>query len=99
MKKSSISLILAAAMAAAVSAPAFAGDYLVGFANNSDTYDYCAKFRAYLKDATEAKGIDIMVTDAGGDTNVQNGQIDDFIVQDANVVSAISNDLLHATPL
>ena len=98
MKKSSISLILAAAMAAAVSAPAFAGDYLVGFANNSDTYDYCAKFRAYLKDATEAKGIDIMVTDAGGDTNVQNGQIDDFIVQDANVVSAISNDLDGSVP-
>ena len=68
-------------------------DYLVGFANNSDTYNYCAKFRSYLKDATEAKGISITVTDAGGDTNVQNGQIDDFIVQNANVVSAISNDL------
>ena len=27
-------------------------DYLVGFANNSDTYNYCAKFRSYLKDAT-----------------------------------------------
>ena len=66
-------------------------DYLVGFANNSDTYNYCAKFRSYLKDATEAKGISITVTDAGGDTNVQNGQIDDFIVQNVNVVSAISN--------
>lgn len=40
-------------------------DYLVGFANNSDTYNYCAKFRSYLKDATEAKGISITVTDAG----------------------------------
>ncbi len=74
------------------------GDYLVGFANNSDTYNYCAKFRTYLKDATEAKGISIMVTDAGGDTNVQNGQIDDFIVQNAKAVSAISNDLDGSVP-
>ncbi|MDD2972539.1 MAG: sugar ABC transporter substrate-binding protein [Lachnospiraceae bacterium] len=72
--------------------------YLVGFANNSDTYNYCAKFRTYLKDVTEAKGISIMVTDAGGDTNIQNGQIDDFIVQNANVVSAISNDLDGSVP-
>lgn len=72
--------------------------YLVGFANNSDTYNYCAKFRTYLKQATEAKGIDITVTDAGGDTNVQNGQIDDFIVQNVDVVSAISNDLDGSIP-
>lgn len=74
------------------------GEYLVGFANNSDTYNYCAKFRSYLKEATEAKGISITVTDAGGDTNVQNGQIDDFIVQSVDVVSAISNDLDGSVP-
>lgn len=74
------------------------GEWLVGFANNSDTYNYCAKFRSYLKEATEAKGITIMVTDAAGDTNVQNGQIDDFIAQNANVVSAISNDLDGSVP-
>lgn len=73
-------------------------EYLVGFANNSDTYNYCAKFRTYLKEATEAKGIDITVTDAGGDTNVQNGQVDDFIVQNVDVVSAISNDLDGSIP-
>lgn len=73
-------------------------DFLVGFANNSDTYNYCAKFRTYLKEETEALGIQIMVTDAAGDTNVQNGQIDDFIVQDADVVSAISNDLDGSVP-
>ena len=39
-----------------------------------------------------------MVTDAGGDTNVQNGQIDDFIVQNAKAVSAISNDLDGSVP-
>ena len=73
-------------------------EFLVGFANNSDTYDYCAKFRKYLKEETEALGIKIVVTDAGGDTNVQNGQIDDFIVQNAKVVSAISNDLDGSVP-
>jgi len=70
----------------------------VGFANNSDTYDYCAKFRGFLQEETEALGMKIMVTDAAGDTNVQNGQIDDFIVQDADVVSAISNDLDGSVP-
>lgn len=74
------------------------GEYLVGFANNSDMYNYCAKFRSYLKEATETKGISITVTDAGGDTNVQNGQIDDFIVQNVDVVSAISNDLDGSVP-
>ncbi len=74
------------------------GSYLVGFANNSDTYSYCAKFRSHLKEEVEAKGIEIMVTDAAGDTNVQNGQIDDFIVQSANAVSAISNDLDGSVP-
>lgn len=72
--------------------------FLVGFANNSDTYDYCAKFRGFLKEETEALGMKIVVTDAAGDTNVQNGQIDDFIVQDADVVSAISNDLDGSVP-
>jgi len=75
-----------------------ADEFLVGFSNNSDTYDYCAKFRSYLKEETEALGINIIVTDAAGDTNVQNGQIDDFIVQNANVVSAISNDLDGSVP-
>ena len=74
MKKSTLGLVMTGVLLAAVSLTAFADDaYLVGFANNSDTYDYCAKFRTYLKDATEAQGIEIMVTDAGGDTNVQNG--------------------------
>ena len=99
MKRKSVGLALAAILAASMGMSAMAADsYLVGFANNSDTYNYCAKFRTYLKEATEAEGIDIMVTDAGGDTNVQNGQIDDFIVQNANAVSAISNDLDGSVP-
>lgn len=99
MKKRTAGLLMAAAMMAAMGTSVMAEEaFLVGFANNSDTYNYCAKFRAYLKEATEAEGIEIMVTDAGGDTNVQNGQIDDFIVQKANVVSAISNDLDGSVP-
>ena len=100
MMKKSIRFLLTAALAASIGTTAFAAEdsFLVGFANNSDTYNYCAKFRAYLQKATEAKGIEIMVTDAGADTNVQNGQIDDFIVQNANVVSAISNDLDGSVP-
>lgn len=72
--------------------------FLVGFANNNDIYDYCAKFRSYLKEETEALGMTLIVTNAGGDTNVQNGQIDDFITQSAKIVSAISNDLSGSIP-
>jgi ABC-type sugar transport system substrate-binding protein len=72
--------------------------FLVGFANNNDIYDYCAKFRSYLKEETEALGMTLIVTNAGGDTNAQNGQIDDFITQDAKIVSAISNDLSGSIP-
>ena len=99
MKKRVMGLLISSVLMAAMSLTALADDaYLVGFANNSDTYDYCAKFRTYLKDATEGQGIEIMVTDSCGDTNVQNGQIDDFIVQNAQVVSAISNDLSGSVP-
>lgn len=78
---------------------AFAEDkFVVGFANNNDVYDYCAKFRDYLKAECEALGMEVIVTDAGGDTNVQNGQIDDMIVQDCKVISAISNDLDGSVP-
>jgi ABC-type sugar transport system substrate-binding protein len=72
--------------------------FVVGFANNNDVYDYCAKFRDYLKAECEALGMQVIVTDAGGDTNVQNGQIDDMIVQDCKVISAISNDLDGSVP-
>lgn len=108
MKKKMLSVLLAAmvicGMAGCSSDEGTAGsggdgsDFLVGFANNSDTYSYCAKFREYLTEETEAKGISITVTDAGGDTNVQNGQIDDFIVQNVNVISTISNDLDGSVP-
>lgn len=89
-----LSIMLIATAAAAESAE----EFIVGFANNNDVYDYCAKFRDYLVEATEAEGITIFVTDAKGDTNVQNGQIDDLIIREAKVVSAISNDLDGSVP-
>ncbi len=100
MKKATklCSILLALCLALSVTS-AFAEDaFLVGFANNNDVYDYCAKFRDYLKAECEALGMEVIVTDAGGDTNVQNGQIDDMIVQDCKVISAISNDLDGSVP-
>jgi len=72
--------------------------FTVGFANNNDVYDYCAKFRDYLVQETEALGMKIIVTDAKGDTNIQNGQIDDVLVEGVKIVSAISNDLDGSVP-
>lgn len=98
MKKRSVLILTAAVAMVTLSATASADEFMVGFANNSDTYEYCAKFRTFLKEEVEALGMSLTVTDAAGDTMVQNGQIDDFIVQGCSVVSAISNDLDGSIP-
>lgn len=98
MKKRSVLILTAAATMVTLSATASADEFMIGFANNSDTYEYCAKFRTFLKEEVEALGMSLTVTDAAGDTMVQNGQIDDFIVQGCSVVSAISNDLDGSIP-
>ncbi len=72
--------------------------FIFGFSNNNDIYPYCAKFRSYLVEEAEKIGIKVLVTDAGGDVAVQNSNIDDFIVQNANVVGAISMDLDGSIP-
>ena len=84
--------------AAVSSAAKTTGDFIVGFSNNNDLYPYCVKFREYLQKDAEKEGLKILVANAKGDTNVQNGQIDNFIVQNAQIVSAISNDLNGSVP-
>lgn len=72
--------------------------FVVGFSNVNDIYPYCVKFRDYLVADAEAEGMQVIVADAAGDAAVQNGQIDNFIVQGANVVTAISCDLDGSVP-
>lgn len=67
-------------------------EFIFGFSNNNDVYPYCAKFRAYLVEECEKLGMEVLVTNAGGDVAVQNSDIDNFIVQGANAVGAISMD-------
>lgn len=99
MNKKFFIVVLALAMLATSLISASAADkYVVGFANNNDIYDYCAKFRDYLVEASKELGIEVVVTDAKGDTNVQNGQVDDFIVQSVKIISAIPNDLDGSIP-
>lgn len=64
--------------------------FVVGFSNVDDIYDYCAKFRDYLVEECKALGIELIVTNAGGDANVMNGQIEDMIIQEAKIVSTIA---------
>jgi len=64
--------------------------YVVGFSNVDDIYSYCAKFRDYLVADCKELGIDLIVTNAGGDANVMNGQIEDMISQNAKIVSTIA---------
>ena len=72
--------------------------FVIGFSNVNDIYPYCIKFRDYLVANAEAEGMEVIVADAAGDAAVQNGQIDNFIVQGANVVTAISCDLDGSVP-
>jgi len=72
--------------------------FLIGFSNMNDIYPYCIKFRDYLVSFAEAEGMQVLVADAAGDSNTQNGQIDNFIVQGADVVTAITIDLDASIP-
>ena len=73
-------------------------EYIIGFANVDDIYPYCIKFRDYLVAGAEKEGFTVIVTDAGADPAVQNGQIENFIVQNAKIITAISADLDGSVP-
>lgn len=101
MKKSSLKKIIRGGMACAMvmgltalgSMSVLAEDeFIFGFSNNNDVYPYCAKFRSYLVEECEALGMKVLVTNAGGDVLTQNSDIENFIVQGANAVGAISMD-------
>lgn len=79
-----------AASAAPSSAASPTASYVVGFSNVDDIYSYCAKFRDYLVADCKELGIDLIVTNAGGDANVMNGQVEDMISQEAQIVSTIA---------
>ena len=72
--------------------------FTVAFANVNDIYPYCVKLRNYLVSFAKAEGMDVLVTDAKGDVNQQNSQIETFIVREANLISAISGDLDGSVP-
>jgi inositol transport system substrate-binding protein len=72
--------------------------FTVAFANVNDIYPYCVKLRNYLVSFAKAEGMNVLVTDAKGDVNQQNSQVETFIVQGANLISAISGDLDGSVP-
>ena len=78
-----------------VKAPA---EYIIGFSNVNDIYPYCIKFRDYLVAGAEKEGFKVIVADAKGDSAVQNGQVDNFLVQNAKIITAISVDLDGSVP-
>jgi len=72
--------------------------FVVGFTNINDIYDYCVRFRDYLAYYADEFGMELIVMDAAGDANVQNGQIDDMIVRGAKIVTSIPADLDGSVP-
>ena len=79
-------------------AAAPAKKFTIAFANVNDVYPYCVKLRNFLVAQAKAEGMNVLVTDAKGDVNQQNSQVETFIVQNANLVSAISIDLDGSVP-
>lgn len=79
-----------AASASPSSSASPAATYVVGFSNVDDIYSYCAKFRDYLVADCKELGINVIVTNAGGDANVMNGQVEDMISQNAKIISTIA---------
>jgi inositol transport system substrate-binding protein len=79
-------------------AAAPAKKFTIAFANVNDVYPYCVKLRNFLVSQAKAEGMNVLVTDAKGDVNQQNSQVETFIVQNADLVSAISIDLDGSVP-
>lgn len=92
-------LLLAAACGKKDENGSAGGDkFTIGFANVNDIYAYCVKVRNYIKEFAEAEGMTVLVTDAKGDVKQQNDQIDNFITQKVDLISAISVDLDGSVP-
>ena len=72
--------------------------FVIGFSNMNDIYPYCIKFRDYLVEFSEAEGMKVLIADAAGDAATQNGQVDNFILQGVDVVTAITIDLDASIP-
>ncbi|MHC1770610.1 MAG: sugar ABC transporter substrate-binding protein [Flexilinea sp.] len=73
-------------------------EFVIGFSNMNDIYPYCIKFRDYLVEKANEEGMKVLIADAAGDSNTQNGQIDNFILQGVDVVTAITIDLDASIP-
>lgn len=73
-------------------------EFVIGFSNMNDIYPYCIKFRDYLVEFAEAEGMKVLIADAAGDAAAQNGQVDNFILQGVDVVTAITIDLDASIP-
>ncbi|WP_276353758.1 sugar ABC transporter substrate-binding protein [Cohnella caldifontis] len=72
--------------------------FTIAFDNANDVYAYCVKVREYLKQAAEAEGMKVLVANGAGDVKTQNDQIDNFIVQKADLIASISIDLDGSVP-
>ncbi|WP_052339813.1 sugar ABC transporter substrate-binding protein [Gorillibacterium massiliense] len=72
--------------------------FTIAFANVNDVYAYCVKVREYLKELAGNEGMKVLVANGAGDVKTQNDQIDNFIVQKADMIAAISIDLDGSVP-
>lgn len=82
------------AVAQAASQPAEEGDdeFILGFDVGNSIYPYCVLFGDTVKEYGAANGITVLYSDCQGDVAVQNNNMENFIVQGADVISGIYQD-------
>lgn len=66
--------------------------FTIGFANVNDIYPYLVKVREAIKKYAAAEGMNVLVANAAGDLNQQNGQVENFLVQGVNAVITVPAD-------
>ena len=69
-----------------------AEEFILGFDLGNSIYPYCVLVGETVESYGKEKGINVILTDCGGDVNVQNDNMENYIIQDANVISGIYQD-------
>lgn len=67
-------------------------EFILGFDLGNSIYPYCVLVGETVESYGKEKGITVILTDCGGDVNVQNDNMENYIIQDADVISGIYQD-------
>ena len=67
-------------------------EFILGFDLGNSIYPYCVLVGDTVESYGKEKGITVIMSDCGGDVNVQNDNMENFVIQGANAISGIYQD-------